>query len=137
MEKETEKPKKLFSPFTIFVGIIFFGTIVGNFYFLYIEKNYDFIIEGVCNPSIEECFQRDCSEEGSCPANNLSNFKRYSLNAGDFKYCENEDCSLVCESGKIKCKQIVCEEDLETGESCTYPTTGETEAKTENTTEIE
>lgn len=101
------------------IGISCFVAIILSFYFFYFKKDYDFIVEVTCDSAKEQCFQRDCSKPGNCPPNGLSDFKRYSLNAGDFKMCENEDCASVCETGSIKCAPIACVEDLEVGESCT------------------
>ena len=92
--------------------------IVASFYSFYFQKNYDFLVETSCDSTKETCFQRDCTNSDDCPPNGLSNFKRYSLNAGDFSMCENEDCTLACETGTIKCEQVECAEDLEAGESC-------------------
>lgn len=92
--------------------------ILSSFYFFYYKKDYNFIVEVPCNISSEICFQRDCSPPDNCPPNKLSNFKRYSLQANDFKMCENEDCSNACETGIIKCKPITCTENLDAGESC-------------------
>jgi len=92
--------------------------ILVSFYFFYYKKDYNFIVEVPCNTLQETCFQRDCSSLGDCPPNNLSVFKRYSLNANDFKACENEDCTNACEGGEIKCELIKCTENLEVGESC-------------------
>src|SRR3989338_11661634 len=77
-----------------------------SFYFFYYKKDYDFIIEVPCDVVKEQCFQRDCSNPDDCPPNGLSDFKRYSLKARDFKLCENEDCAKVCECGIIKCEPV-------------------------------
>lgn len=94
-------------------------TIVTSFYFFYFKKDYQFIVETSCNPEKETCFQRDCSNPDDCPPDRLSNFKRFTLNAGDFKFCEKEDCTQVCEKGVISCTQIECAEDELARESCT------------------
>jgi hypothetical protein len=93
-------------------------TIGVSFYFFYFQKDYDFVVEVPCDPAKETCVQRDCSNPDDCPPNSLSDFKRYTLNAGDFKMCENEDCENVCETGSIECEPIECVEDPIYGESC-------------------
>jgi hypothetical protein len=98
-------------------------TILVSFYFFYFKKNYDFIIESPCDTTKEECFVRDCTNPDDCPPNGLSEFKRFSLKASDFKYCPNEDCTEVCETGQIKCEQIKCTEDPAMGESCLFEAT--------------
>lgn len=95
-----------------------FIAIAVSFYFFYFQKDYEFIVEVSCDPTEEICFQRDCSNPDDCPPNGFSDFKRYTLNAGDFKMCENEDCENACESGAIQCEPIECAEDDIAGESC-------------------
>ncbi|MBI2631358.1 hypothetical protein HYW73_04100 [Candidatus Nomurabacteria bacterium] len=118
MDQDPEKPKKLFTPFSLFAGSIVLITIASNFYFFYFKKDYDFIVESPCDTTKEICFQRDCSEEGSCPPNNLSTFKRYGVRAGDFKNCTYEDCTIACENGFIDCTPLPCEENIDIGETC-------------------
>ncbi len=120
-EELVSKEQKFADEFSIFSVLVFIFVIGINFYVLYFQKNYDFIVETACDPTKEECFERDCSEEGFCPPNNLSNFKRFSINAKDFKMCENEDCSQVCESEAGVCEQIACTPDEEFGEYCVSP----------------
>jgi len=89
-----------------------------SFYFFYFKKDYDFIVETSCDSTKEECFSRDCTNPDNCPPNQLSTFKRYTLKASDFQYCENEDCKIACESGSIKCERISCVIDEGLGEIC-------------------
>ncbi len=100
------------------IGISCLTVILCAFYFFYYKKDYEFIVEVVCDPSKEICSQRDCSNPDDCPPNGLSDFKRFSLEASDFKMCVNEDCTNACENGTIKCEPIECAEDEEMGESC-------------------
>lgn len=100
------------------IGLSCLTVIAVSFYFFYFQKDYDFIVETACDPLKEECFQRDCTNPDDCPPNGLSSFKRYSLKASDFQFCENEDCTTACESGQINCERIKCEEDIDFGESC-------------------
>ena len=113
-----EENEKKVNWFLWLIGISCLMAVASAFYFFYYKKDYDFIVEVVCDTSKETCFQRDCSNPDDCPPNGLSDFKRYILNAGDFKMCANEDCTNACETGAIKCEPIQCEEDLEAGESC-------------------
>lgn len=113
-----DKPKKLFTTFTIINIILFLGVMINSFYFFYIKKDFDFIVEATCDTSVEQCFQRDCTNPDDCPPNGLSDFKKYTLNANDFKYCPNEDCTTACESRQIQCRKVICEEDMDMGESC-------------------
>jgi hypothetical protein len=92
-----------------------------SFYFFFLKKDFDFIVEVSCDSSKEECFVRDC-ESIECPPNNLSLFKRYTVKAKDFKYCENENCAVACENNQIQCEVVPCEVDEEYGESCVFGT---------------
>lgn len=115
---EEQKPKKLLTPFAIINSLLFLFVIFICFYFFYIKKDFDFIIETSCDINKEQCFIRDCTNPDDCPPNGLEEFKRYTLNANDFKYCENEDCLDVCENQQINCNLIQCKEDEEYGETC-------------------
>lgn len=92
--------------------------IASSFYFFYFKKQYDFVVEVACDPTVEICYQRDCTNADDCPPNQLSNFKRYSLSADDFDMCDYENCALACVDGRINCTPIECTEDIEVGESC-------------------
>ncbi|HYF28763.1 MAG TPA: hypothetical protein VEA36_00145, partial [Candidatus Paceibacterota bacterium] len=42
------------------------------------EKEYPFIVEAACDPSVETCFHRACSDTsntGDCPPNALEDYK--------------------------------------------------------------
>jgi hypothetical protein len=112
----------------IFLSLLLLGcavAIASTFYFYYFKKNYDFVVEVSCDPAIEICTQRDCSNPDDCPPNGLPDFKRYHLNAADFEMCENEDCKIACETGMIECEQEECAEAPEYGESCSVLETPE------------
>ena len=136
MDNKKLAPKKLFSPFSVFALVVFSSVIISNFYFFYFKKDYEFIVESFRDSTLEQCFERDCTNPDDCPANGFSTFKRYSLNANDFQYCENEDCTLACESEQIECEQIECEPDPEFGENCTSPVS-ESESISEEVVEEE
>lgn len=116
MEDTGEKRKNNW--FIIIISLCCLAVIFSSFYFFYFKKQFNFIIEVSCDSGKEQCFNRSCAVEGDCPPNNLSVFKRYSLKASDFKYCENEDCKVACESGQIKCEPVPCENDIGLEESC-------------------
>lgn len=118
MLEQKEKPRKFFTVFSIINVLLFLITILSGFYFFYIKKNFDFIIESPCDPNLEQCFIRDCLDYNDCPDNMLENFKRYSLSAHDFKYCEGEDCTNVCENKEIDCEKLECFTDIDMGEEC-------------------
>lgn len=117
-EEIPTEEKKSYNIFLYLLLLGCFATIATSFYVFYHQKNYDFIVEVACDPTVEICTQRDCTNPDDCPPNQLSDFKRYTLNAADFKMCENENCAVACETGLIKCEPISCVEDLEAGESC-------------------
>ncbi len=118
MEPQTAKASNTFLITSLLLCSL--ATIAVSFYFFYYKKDYEFIVEVPCDISIEGCFQRDCSNPDDCPPNGFSDFKRYSLNAADFSYCKDEDCSKACQGGQIQCTLIECEENIEAGESCSY-----------------
>jgi hypothetical protein len=118
----------------IFLYLLLGGCLIAiavSFYFFYFKKDYEFIVETSCDPSKETCIQRDCSNPDDCPPNGFTDFKRYSLNAGDFDMCENEDCTKACETKAIQCTQIECVEDEIAGESCSVVEEKVDGAKTE------
>jgi len=115
-----EEDKKL-NWFIILTILCVVAVVGSSFYVFFFQKKYDFIIETTCNPEEEVCLQRDCTNPEDCPPNELSIFKRYSLNANDFKSCENEDCTEACLSGAIECELLECVEDPEYGETCIDP----------------
>lgn len=117
---ETAEPK--FNWFLWLIGVSSLAVIFSSFYFFYFKKDYEFIVESPCDPLMETCFQRDCSNPDDCPPNGLADFKRYSLNAADFAKCENEDCTVACETGLISCERVNCEPSEELGESCSFIT---------------
>ena len=120
----SEEDKKI-NWFLWLISVSCLATIVVSFYFFYFKKDYNFIVESPCDASKEECFQRDCTNPDDCPPNELSSFKRYSLNANDFQKCANEDCTQACESGAIKCEKIKCVENSDVGETCSSLTAGQ------------
>lgn len=115
IENELEKPKKFFTLFTIVNVFVFLLVIFASVYFLYFKKNFQFMVETSCDKDREQCFERDCTNPDDCPPNGLTSFKRYSIKASDFKYCGNEDCTVACETQLIKCAEIKCIKDSETG----------------------
>jgi len=110
--------EKKFNWFIFLISLSCLAVISSSFYFFYYKKDYNFIVEVSCDITKEICFQRDCSNLDDCPPNGLSDFKRYSLNAADFAKCENEDCTLACETKAIECEQIECVVDEIIGETC-------------------
>lgn|GEM_PF-1267648 len=115
---EKEKSKKFLTLLTIINIFLFLVTIGSCFYYFYIKKDFNITIEVPCDINKEQCIQRDCSNPDDCPLNGLSDFKRYTLNARDFQYCPDEDCSSLCENGGIECEKIECYLDEEMGEDC-------------------
>lgn len=116
MEIEKEKRKHNIFLIILLGGVVI--SIVSSFYFFYFKKDFDFIVEISCDPEKEICYERDCTNPDDCPPNQLSNFKRYTLSANDFKYCKDEDCTLVCENNEIECTEVECVPDEEMGETC-------------------
>lgn len=82
------------------------------------QKNYTFLVEQACDPATEQCYHRDCSD-GSCPPDNLSDYKIMQINAGDFSKCSDDSCATECASGAIKCTPLFCDASS-TGDICNY-----------------
>ena len=119
MEINKEKDSKFWGNYNLFL-LFLIGTcvisIISSIYFFYYKKNFDFIVETKCDPQIETCFYRDCTNPDDCPPNNLSYFNVYNINARDFTFCENEDCTAFCDANTIKCNKNECtEQDINEG----------------------
>jgi len=121
---EEDKKHNLFL-YTLLGGVLI--AILSSFYFFYFKKDYDFIVETQCNPETETCFYRDCTNPDDCPPNGLSYYNTYTLKASDFKACVNEDCTLACTTGAIKCIKTECTESELSDGTCVAPTNTITE----------
>lgn len=89
-----------------FAVIIF--PICTNFFKYYYAKNYDYIIEAKCDPLIEICFSRDCTNPNDCPPNGLAIYKKFYVKAYDFAKCRENFCEKECNKNLIKCTPIPC-----------------------------
>ncbi len=108
MEEKISKEEGV-NYFLIFVVLSVVAVIFTSFYNFYFKKNYSFMVEASCDSQKEVCFYRDCdTEDAECPPNNLSYYKKYTINAKDFPLCENEDCTNACSTGLIKCEETEC-----------------------------
>ena len=103
--------------FTVLVFIVLSFPIISGFYKYYYTKNYDYLVEAKCDPKIEVCFTRDCSNPDDCPPNGLSVYKEFYVKAFDFPKCKDNSCKDECEKGLIKCTPILCGESSE--DACT------------------
>ena len=99
-ENEEGKKHNIFL-YSLLAGCLI--AIASSFYFFYIKKDFNFIIETKCNPEIEICTYRDCTNPDDCPPNGFSYYNTYTIKANDFKACANEDCSYVCSNNIINC----------------------------------
>ncbi len=109
---------KIDLPNKIFLTVITFSVIViifiTGYRFLWL-KDYNFIVEAECNPSSENCFYRDCSNEDDCPPNGLENYRVFEVLAPDFPKCSDNSCVSECVTGEVSCREIMCG-DLEEDE---------------------
>lgn len=101
---------------TILFFIIFLATIGACFYKFYYLQNYKYLVEAQCDPSIETCFVRDCTNPDDCPPNGFEKYKEYYVTAHDFRTCTDNSCKTECESGVIPCEKIDCDESA--GDEC-------------------
>lgn len=89
--------------FSIILAISF------SFYHYYYQQDYNYRVEALCDPSIENCFYRECDINiDACLPNKLSYYKVFILKAYDFPKCADNSCKSECESGKMICKQVSC-----------------------------
>lgn len=114
---QSSKEWKLW-PLYLFVLILPF---TASFYKYYLTKNYYYLIEAKCDPSIETCFSRDCSTLDDCPPNELSNYKEFYIKAYDFFKCSDNSCIEECSKNVINCIPIVCGKSAD--DICTNPLT--------------
>jgi hypothetical protein len=103
-----------------------------SFYKFFWLKDYDFIVEASCDPSIESCYVRDCSTPGDCPPNELEVYKMYVISAGDFSACKDDSCLIECTNGTIACQEVLCGESEE--DECFELTVEDTAPDTNSTT---
>lgn len=93
--------------FWIFIGSFVVFYVVYNFYF---EKDFPILVEESCDPSMEQCFYRNCEDE-ECPPNELEYYSQYYVEASDFTSCEStNDCNLntLCTDNPDLCEKIEC-----------------------------
>lgn len=100
---------------TLFI-LTFLAAIGACYYRYYHQKDYNYLVEASCDPTVERCFVRDCENPDDCPPNGLSVYKEFHVKAYDFARCQDNSCKQECESGTIRCEAISCEE--ETGGVC-------------------
>lgn len=93
------------------IVIVLFSTVLANNYFKFFEnKDYVFIVEAACDPTIEICFTRDCSNSDDCPPNELEIYKVYELDAKYFKGCADNSCAVFCREKANICTQVKCDQ---------------------------
>jgi hypothetical protein len=110
---DNQKPDK----FLFLLLFATFSLIAYSLINLFLLKNYDLITEINCDPNSEHCFYRPCDvDENECYPNNLSYYRIQTIKSRDFKYCENEDCTVACNEGLIKCVETLCSEEV--GDIC-------------------
>ncbi len=81
-----------------------------SFYTYLYTKNYEYVIETPCDPSVDTCFTRDCTIVDECPPNGYSNYKQFYVNAADFAKCTTNSCEKECSEKLIECTPIPCGE---------------------------
>lgn len=95
------------------LSVCIFLTAVNFSYINYFE-NRDFImnLESSCDPAVESCFQRDCSEE-ECPPNSLEVYKYVDVPAWFFERCSENSCKKECIENPDQCEFTYCDPDSE------------------------
>lgn len=97
-------------------AFLFFFTITHSLYTIYFDKNFDYLIESPCDPNSEKCFQRDCTNPGDCPPNNLSVYKEFYLTARYFSECTDNFCENLYRQNPSIFRPINCDEN--NGDTC-------------------
>jgi len=100
---------------SILVIIVLTLPIGASFYKFYYTRNYNYLVEAACDPKVEVCYSRDCTNLDDCPPNGFSIYKEYYVKAYDFEKCSDNSCARECAEGSIKCTPIPCgnsEEDV-------------------------
>lgn len=80
-------------------------------------QDFQFRIEGTCNPETETCYVRDCDDY--CPPNQLANYNVFIIPASEYDQCENNTCDNLCQADEANplCEKINC--SVENGNDCT------------------
>jgi len=94
------------------ISLLVILTILSTAYIFLVRKDYDFIIEAPCDPALDTCFSRDCSDD-ECPPNGLELYRVFSVRAADFPTCSDNSCLQECMQGSIACTETVCGESDE------------------------
>lgn len=72
-----------------------------------IAKNYSLFVEAPCDPLTNECYVRDCDNDG-CPPNDLAVYRTFTLPAQEFAHCTDNSCLSICPSEAHSCTEIMC-----------------------------
>ena len=90
-------------------SFIVIGLLSSAWIFL-VRKDYDFVIESPCDPETQNCYLRDCDNDG-CPVNGYSSYRVFRIDAAAFARCASDSCALACASGQERCEEIACGSD--------------------------
>lgn len=71
-------------------------------------QDYYFYVEANCDPSVQECYTRNCDEE-ECPPRGLTNYRLFLISAKTFQACADNQCSNVCIEGSELCTEVPCD----------------------------
>ncbi len=110
---DTIRSNKVLS--TIFILTVI-AALAACFHRYYYSKNYTYLVEASCDPSLEPCFVRDCSNPDDCPPNQLSFYSQFEVKARDFDECTTNSCERECKSGLIECTIVEC--TLDSADEC-------------------
>ncbi|MDD5152448.1 MAG: hypothetical protein PHS95_00380 [Candidatus Pacebacteria bacterium] len=94
--------------FGLFFFVVLALPVAFSFYKYYYTKDYNYLIEVECDPALDNCFYRDCTNPDDCPPGGLSVYKKYYIKAYDFTKCSDNSCGEKCSGGTIKCEPIEC-----------------------------
>jgi hypothetical protein len=109
---------RLDNVFNVLIGCSVVAALMFSVWHYLIKKDYHFLVEASCDPALETCYFRDCSNPDDCPIGELEYYHVSRIWASDFSLCSDNTCAAECSAGTITCEQIACDE--EAGDVCVY-----------------
>jgi hypothetical protein len=119
MEQETRLTQGSGVLIFLLLFLLTTGLLGAMFYKYFFQKNYNFIVEALCDTANENCFARDCTDPEDCPPNSFERYKTYEISAADYEKCIDGTCGNECKDGIISCTEVVCGDAEE--DECSFP----------------
>jgi hypothetical protein len=87
--------------------------ILVSFYRYGIVREYTILLEAPCDPTVSECYARDCADPDACPPDHLSDYQVYALPASFLDRCDSNYCLNLCGGQSAECRAIPCSDQDE------------------------